>query len=244
LAWGLILIQVFTIVAIVMALRMLLHKQFTSAMSRLKNLDEDNLKKQQELDRRLKEAEGERRSRLGQAEAEAQRIMERARIEAKELVDKIKMESKDESKRVINDVLDQKEAILKEYKAEIEEKVISFSKELVKTILDDEILSVVKSDMIKRVMAALDKTDMTALSASSNKVEILSDKDLPEADRKRILDIMSKNGIAKKQVDFVKNSSVVGGLIIRCGEYVLDGSVSNRMQRAIPALKEKLNFGV
>jgi len=243
-AWGLILIQVFTIVAIVMVLRVLLHKQFTSAMSRLKNLDEDNLKKQQELDRRLKEAEGERRSRMSQAEDEAQRIMERAKMESKELVDKVKIESKEESKRIINDVLDQKEAILKEYKMEIEEKVISFSKELVKTILDDEILSVVKSEMIKRVIAALEKADMTALSANSNKVEIVSDKNLPEADRKRILDIMSKNGVAKKRVDFVHNSSVVGGLIIRCGEYVLDGSVSNRMQKAIPSLKEKLNFGV
>lgn len=238
-AWQLIIIQILTVVAIVMFLRMLLHKQFTLAMSRLKNLDEDNLTKQQELDKRLKAAEGECRMRLAQAEREGQKIIERAKAEAKEMVEKFKDDSKEESKRVINDALKQKDAILKQYKAGIDEKVIFFSKELVKAILDDEMMSVVKSVMIKNVIAALDKANLVVLSHSSNKVEVLSDTDIAESDKKEILRIMHKNGIGNGRVDFKRNSSVVGGLIIGCGEYMLDGSISNRMQKAMPALKEK-----
>lgn len=243
-AWGLIVIQVLTIVTIVMALRVILHKQFSSAMSRLKNLDEDNLKKQQELDRRLKQLEGERRQRISEAESEALNVIERAKAEAKEMVEKYRHDSKEESKRAINDVTKQKDAMLQQYKGKIEEKVIAFSKELIKEIMDDEIISIVKGEMIKKVIAALDGADMSALSKSSKKVEVLTDKEMAEADKKKILAIMAKKGIAKQQIVFKNDSSVVGGLIIRCGEYLLDGSISNRMQKVIPIIKERLKFGI
>ena len=243
-SWGLIIVQVLTIVTIVMALRVILHKQFSSAMSRLKNLDEDNLKKQQELDRRLKQLEGERRQRISEAESEALNVIERAKAEAKEMVEKYRHDSKEESKRAIKDVMKQKDAMLEQYKGEIDEKVIFFSKELVREIVDDEVMLVIKEEMIKKVIAALPKADMSALAKSSKQIEVLTDKKMAEPDEKKILAVMDKKGIAKKQIVFKSDDSVVGGLIIRCGAYVLDGSISNRMQKAIPIIKERLKFGI
>ena len=240
--WQLIVIQIVTVVAIVMFLRALLHKQFTAAMSRLKHLDEDNFKKQQGLDKRHKDMEGEHRLRLTNAEKEAQNIIEKAKVEAMEIKSKSLNSSKDESKRIISDVLKQKETILKEYKAEINDKVIYFSKELIKAVLDDEMMLVVKSEMIKRVLSELSKSDISVLSQREEDIHVLSDGDISKDDKSEIVRIMEKNNIKKERINFKADSSVIGGLIIRCGEHMLDGSISNRMQKAMPALKEKLKF--
>ena len=81
----------------------------------------------------------------------------------------------------------------------------------------------------RAVLAALQR--LTRLDVARRKVTVESAVDLDEATRQRVLDGLAKQYGSELVVQYQNNPGLLGGLRVRAGNDVLDGSVRGRLDR-------------
>ncbi len=206
-----------------------------------------------------------RRAKLEQGLEDA-RIAAEARANAEQAAAKIITEAQTKAARIVNEATERADAAMEDVKAgaekdiakereavmvEVEEErnrmladlrgqvaalSIAAAQRLIGEAMDskrqhallDEFFSGVKSGRL----VVLESTDLTGDSAEVTSALPLS-KEEQDAVKKNVLDKMG----AKTNVEFHVDPQILGGLVIRVGDKVLDGSVSGQLESLRKSLK-------
>ena len=236
-----IFLQIASVMAIFFFLRMLLHKQLELGIRRIKKMDEENLKRETELNEKLKNHDKEYAAKIGEAEKNAGAIIEEAKEEAKKIREEGRISAKDESKKIISSGLQEKEKVLGEADSRIMAKTVDIAQEILKKIFSEDDMRQFRVKLSKEVIDYIvGAKEVGALLEASESAEVMSAEPLTDQEKKYILKAIKEKGNAKTEVKFTMEKGLTGGLTLKIGKRVIDGSIAYRVSKAAAALKEEL----
>lgn len=158
------------------------------------------------LDEARADAAKQRQEASAAAEEQAKGIVAAANDEAKEVVARASNEAEEERNRILSDARGQIAAI-----------AIAAANKLVGEALDEKKQRSLVDEFFSKVPA-----DVASLSGSN--AEVTSALPLTDAEQKK-----AKDALKVDDVNFKVNPNILGGLIVRVGDKVVDNSVSAQM---------------
>jgi len=166
------------------------------------------------LDEARAEAAKMRQEAAAQAEEQAKGIMAQANEEAREIVAGASEEAEAERNRILSDLRGQVASI-----------AIAAANKLVGESLSEERQRALIADFFAKVPSGL-------AGVSGDKAEVTSALPLTDAEQANV-----KQSLNVSEVNFKVDPSILGGLVVRIGDRVVDASVANQMSSMGESLK-------
>jgi len=239
LMWPFIILQIATVVAIVIFLRSLLHKQLEVGLKRIQKLDQENLKKNTELNKRLDELSKERETTLADAKHNIKVMLEKAQEEIRNMREDERGRLKIEAKKIIAGALHQKEQMIKDVNYEVFNKGIDLSIQILETIFSDSELKDFSTKILKDIISFLtDSEQAETFFKGKEDLEVVSAEALGSEEKKHITNAIKDKSASNAKVTFTVDRNILGGIILKADKQVLDASIACRVNKAVVALRE------
>ncbi|MBX3082202.1 MAG: F0F1 ATP synthase subunit B [Anaerolineae bacterium] len=167
------------------------------------------------------------------AERDAQKYIDEQRVSAQKLVEEGRSRGEDQAKSVLEearreadairvkarqDAEEERNAMLAEVRAQVGQIAIAAAERVIGQSLDEKKSQAIVNDFFTQVPAAAANLGAT--------LEVVSAMPLGDAERAQIA---SKTGA--KNISYKVDPSILGGLIIRSGDKVVDGSVRSNLNK-------------
>ncbi|MFH1798447.1 MAG: F0F1 ATP synthase subunit delta [Candidatus Omnitrophota bacterium] len=241
LVWPFVLLQIATVVAIVMFLRMVLHRQLEIGINRIKKMDKDNLEKEVKLNNRLEKFNKEYEEKMRIAEKQADDLLNLARESSKKIRDEERAKAKEEAKKIIANALREKESILKEAARELDRKASEFAEVILKRVFSEKELSGFRVSAVREIVDALVGTEnIRELLEKHKQVKVLTTDKLSAQDEAYVIKAIEAHGGGGTEVEFTIDPSVLGGVLFKIGPSTIDGGIAARIRNAAMAVKEEI----
>ncbi len=232
------LIIIFVIIALV--LRMMLRGHVDLAMKRVQKLNEDNLRRELELKRKLDEAEKEYRKKIAEASKDAARIKEDEQRLAQDMREKTLAEANRERTEILTDAKDEAERFKRTVARSMEEKILNRSGEIVKSLLTDQLTKEMHAHFVNQVLEEL-KKGQKRLEVKTDTAEIISAQPLNDDQKKRLANLLTdKTGKKIKLRETIDTNHNISGVYIKLGDLIIDGTLQQRLGHILLKVKETL----
>jgi F-type H+-transporting ATPase subunit b len=177
-------------------------------------------------------AEREAEKILAEAQSQANQVVreatERAEAAAREVRTSAETEAAKERESAIAEVQQERERILGELRSQIASLSISAAQKLIGEALDDRRQHALINEFFSGVKAGR-VTVLENVAVSGGSAEVISALPLTGEEKEAVKrDVLSKLG-SQATVSFRVDTSILGGLVVRVGDKVLDGSVAGQL---------------
>ena len=230
---GYLFVQIFNFAIIFVVLRAWVYKPILGLLERRRTAIAEGLEDARIAAEARQNAEQEAEEVLGEAQAKASQIMreanERAETQGKEVIAAAEAEAAKKREEALAEVDSERERILGELRGQVGTLAIAAAQKLINASLDeqrqrvliDEFFSGVKSGQL----VVLEGQQVSGASA-----EVTSALPLTAEEKEAVKqDVLSQVG-DQATVTFRVDPTILGGLIVRVGDKVLDGSVSGQLE--------------
>ena len=174
-------------------------------------------------------ADTEAKKILDAARADAAKIRSDAAVSAEETAKGIEAKANEEAKVIVaaaqQDALAERDRILSELRGQVASISIAVANKLVGEALDEKRQRSLIADFLAKVPAGL-------AGFSGDKAVVTSALPLTEDEQANV-----KKALPVAAVEFKVNPSILGGLIVRAGDQVVDNSVASQMNAMRDSLK-------
>jgi F-type H+-transporting ATPase subunit b len=230
---GYLLVQIFNFLIIFLILRAFVYKPITGLLDRRRKTIAQGLEDARVAAEARQNAELEAERIISEAQSKATHTVressERAEIQSREILAAAERESIKKREEALLEADRERERILGELRGQVAALAVSATQRLIGVTLDeqrqhaliDEFFSGVKSGKV---------TVLEAETISGSAAEITSALPLTSDEKEAVRkDILAKIG-EQASVTFRVDPSILGGLVVRVGDKVLDGSVSGQLE--------------
>ena len=230
---GYLFVQIFNFAIIFVVLRAWVYKPILGLLERRRTAIAEGLEDARIAAEARQNAEQEAEKVLADAQANASQIMreanERAETQGKEVIAAAEAEASKKREEALAEVDSERERILGELRGQVGALAIAAAQKLINASLDeqrqrvliDEFFSGVKSGQV----VVLEGQQVSGASA-----EVTSALPLTAEEKEAVKqDVLSQVG-DQATVTFRVDPAILGGLIVRVGDKVLDGSVSGQLE--------------
>lgn len=232
------LIIIFIIIAL--ALRMMLRGSVDLATKRVQKLNEDNLRRELELKRKLDEAEKEYQRKIAEASKDAARIKEDGQRLAQDMREKTLAEANRERTEILSDAKDEAERFKHTVARSAEEKILNRSGEIVKSLLTDQLTKEIHTHFVNQVLEEL-KQGKRRFEIKTDTAEITSAQPLNDDQKKRLTNLLAdKTGKKIKLRETIDTDHNIAGVYIKIGDLIIDGTLQQRLGHVLLNTKERL----
>lgn len=236
----LIFLQIFAIIIIIFILRSLFQTHLTVALKKLKQLQEKNMIKESQLREELERAQKEKESEIQKGKEEAVRIIE----EARRTGEIIKRNFEDQAHQENEKILQEGKENMKHFKKELIDKTqaqtIDVSLKLIKYILTTQVQERVHQELVGEIIEDIEDIEKNKFSIKENKVNVVTSYPLEQKDRDRLKNILLDKLDCSIEMREEVNPEIIGGIIVEIGPFVIDGSLKNKLQKAISLVKKDI----
>jgi F-type H+-transporting ATPase subunit b len=229
---GYLLVQVLNFLIIFIVLRAWVYQPILGLLERRRTAIAQGLEDAHVATEARANAEEEARKIIAEAQAEAsekvREASERAEAAAKEIISQAEADAAKERENAMADVEQERDRILSDMRGQVAALAMAAAQRLIGEALDekrqhaliDEFFSGVKSG---KVVVLEEGAEMHGVSA-----EIISALPLTESEKETIRnEIVAKAG--SQTVAFRVDPRILGGLVVKIGDKLLDGSVSGQL---------------
>ncbi|MCK5450830.1 MAG: F0F1 ATP synthase subunit delta [Candidatus Omnitrophica bacterium] len=235
-----VILQVATVIAIVMFLRVLLHKQLEVGLKRIKKIDQENLKKEMGLNEKLAKLDKEYVEKIESAEKQADLLLRMAKEDGKRIREEDREKAKEEARKIIASALQEKERVRNLVKSEIREKAVDFAVDLVKRVFSNKEMMDIKTKSVKKaILDLMEAKNVTTLIIKNKKIEIITADKFSQKDKDQIRGYIEKGCGEKIDVKFGVGEDIWGGFILKTGESIIDGTLMTKVLDAAKEVKEE-----
>lgn len=230
---GYLFVQIFNFAIIFVVLRAWVYKPILGLLERRRTAIAEGLEDARIAAEARQNAEKEAEQVMADAQANASKVIreanERAEAQGKEIVAEAESDAAKKREEALAEVESERDRILGELRGQVGALAIAAAQKLISASLDeqrqhaliDEFFSGIESGKV----VVLEGADVGGASA-----EITSALPLTADEKEAVKqDVLSKVG-DQATVTFRVDPSILGGLIIRVGDKVLDGSVSGQLE--------------
>jgi F-type H+-transporting ATPase subunit b len=225
---GYLLIQIFSFLILLLALKGWLYTPILNVLEERKAKIAKGLEDARQAAIARDSADAEARKILDAARSEAARLRAEAAVQAEETAKSIEARAHEEARQIVasaqEDAEGERNRILADLRGQVASIAIAAASKLVGEALDEKRQHELIADYFARVPAGVSADGATT-------AQVTSAVPLTDAEQARI-----KQTLKVDTVNFSVDPSILGGLIIRVGDQVVDNSVASRMN----AMRESL----
>ena len=239
LIWQLISIQAVTFVFIVLFLRWLLHNHIGRAFKRLQKLTQENLEKRKALKEELEMAKKEVEREIEKGRQEAENIKEQAQKEAERNKEDMLIKVKKEAKRLINEAVRDAQRKKAELTLEMQGRAINLAVDMIKYILTEQGGKNLGAQLIDELIIEIENLEGGKITGEGNQAEVICAFALTDKQKKRLKEVLSsklnRDILLAEKID----KEIIAGLIIKLREFVIDGSIKNKLRKVLLMVKDE-----
>jgi F-type H+-transporting ATPase subunit b len=229
---GYLFVQIFNFAILFVVLRAWVYKPILGLLERRRNAIAEGLKDARVAAEARQNAEEEAQKVISEAQAKASQIIreanERAESQGREVLAEAEADAAKKREEALAEIQRERERILSELRGQVGALAISAAQKLISASLDeqrqraliDEFFSGVRSGRV--VILAGEQISAASAEVTSALPLTGEEKDAVKQD------VLSKIG-DQATVTFRVDPTILGGLIIRVGDKILDGSVSGQL---------------
>ncbi len=236
---SLIVLQVVTFVVIVLVMRVLFGSQLKIALGRLQDLHQDSLEKEEILNKELERAKAAADAEIARAKDEAKRIVEHARHSAEKAALDAAERAQSEAKRAVAEAAERGKRMELEVLAGAESKAVDLARELIRYIFTQVDQRALHAQLNDELIEELKKVDKSRLAVHTDVAEVSSALALTPQEKQDLKAILESKLGQSMTIKETQDEALVAGLVIRLGGLVVDGSLKNKLNRALSALHQK-----
>ncbi|MFH1128195.1 MAG: F0F1 ATP synthase subunit delta [Candidatus Omnitrophota bacterium] len=233
----LLVIQLTTFIILILVLRVLFYRHLNSALKRLRELQEEALAKEANIKDELDRLKLVKLAEVEKGKLEAKRIMENAKKQAEVLRVKLEEDAKQESQKIITLGKEMVEKSQKSLAANIEMRALNLAQEMIKYTFSEKGIEFLQHLLMDELITEIENLDKEKVSVKSGRAKVVSSAALSEEEKARLKKTLSSNLGYELVIEETIDPALVTGLVIQIGEFVIDGSLSNKLKKAIPYIK-------
>jgi len=232
----LLIIQIVTFIALILVLRMLFSRHLNSALKRLRELQEEALVKEAQVKEELERAKEERLAEVEKGRLEAKKLIETTKKESEGLRSKIEEEAKQESQKIITYGKEELEKLRQELISNIKTQAIKLSMEMIKYTFTEKGIENLQHQLMEELIAEIEKIDQEKFSVKTDKARVLSSLPLTDAQKLHLKNVLTAKLGYSVVIEEKIDPEIISGFIIQLDEFIIDGSLKNKLSKAIPYL--------
>ncbi len=239
---GFIIAQVVLMVIIIIILKRVIFSDTDSAINRLTKLNNQNRDKEQILAQKLDAAEkyiAEQKEALVETE---KKLKQEAKRSANQMHEDVIKKSKTESEDIIKKAHEVKGQLMIDAKIAAEGKMIEICTEIIKQVLNDIVQSEINDKLLEEFFVELEKADWSRINTNSDTIEIASSLPIAEAYLNKVQTVLSAKLNQSIKIVAKEDPTLIGGILMKLGSTVVDGSLVERINDASKAIMEKLKW--
>ena len=234
----LIVLQALFFAGLFFVLRVLFYNHLQNALRRLKEIQEEAMIKESQLREELDRAHHECEAEIQKGKLEAAQLVEDAKREITRLRNDAEEAAYRERQRIIDSGEKELERLRKKVMDQAETRALDLALEMIHAVFSARGRSALHRELVHELMDEMAKLDPTVFSVKGIQVKAVTTDEFAPDDRRRLQSLLREKMGRDVEVSFETDAALLGGLVIRIGEFVVDGSVKNRLQKVVPLLKK------
>lgn len=234
-----VLVETIVFLIVFFVLRRMMVQNTTSAVNRLKTVDEENARRLEEMKKKISEAKTE----YDQKSAELAQELEKQSEEAKKQIEEEKAallaKSREESDRILNAAKSRLEKMEEERDKECDARAAALSRKIVSEALSGTIKAAVNEQLVDELLREFAVLDIGHVPEQTNEAEIIIPHPFSAGGRKKVQEILEKKIGRKVNLKETVKQGMIGGMILKLGSLVLDGSLENKLDTIATGFKKQ-----
>jgi len=236
----LILIQVLTFGIIVVILRFVFGSQLRESLKRLQDLHQESLEKEEILNKEIERARTLSQTEIARSKDEAKRIMDNARRSAERLADDARNQAQAQVRKMLEEAGEHVRSLEAEAAAAAEEKAVEVAQQLVAETFTGRGSAALHRELVEEFLDELERVEPERLRAESpDGIQVTVARPLTAEQRKRLTAILEKKRGAAADLRETEDAGLITGVVLNMGGLVIDGSLKNRMKKALAAVRQR-----
>ena len=217
---GFLLIQIIAFIVLYTVMTRFIYDPLVKALNERRSRIAKGLEDAAAAARARDNAEAEAEKILAQARTEAQKLIDEARGRGEDVAESIERAARDEAAKIQLGAQDEAEAALSQRLGDLREQVLKISVAAASRILGENIDESKQKALVDQFIAEL-PADAKGLGGS---VEVISAMPLTAAEQQAV-----QQAVGADEASFTVDPAILGGLIVRSADRVVDGSVRSNL---------------
>jgi len=236
--WQLVVIQVATFAALLLALRALFSRNLNRALKRLQTLHEETMVKEAQLKEELQRAQQERAAEVERGRQEAAAVLDAAKREAQAVRANAETQAKQESQRIVARGREELERLRAHLASEIENDALHLSTEMIRYTFTEDGKAEFHRHLIDGLITEISRLEKDRFSVHAEMASVTSSFPLTDHEKQRLRRVLSEKLGGDVGLTEHLDPELITGLVVQIGGLVIDGSLKNKLRKAIPFLRD------
>lgn len=236
----LVLIQVFTFGIIVVILRFVFGSQLKESLKRLQDLHQESLEKEEILNKEIERARTLSQTEIARSKDEGKRIIDNARRNAERLAEEARAQAQTQVRKMMDDAAEHVKSMEAEAAVTAEEKAVDVAQQLVAEAFTGRGEAALHRELVDEFLDELERVESERLrSEAHDGIQVTTARPLAEDQRKRLEAILSRKRGEAATLRTAEDPGLITGIVLNMGGLVIDGSLKNRMKKALAAVRQR-----
>ncbi|MBN2119656.1 MAG: F0F1 ATP synthase subunit delta [Candidatus Omnitrophica bacterium] len=229
-------------IVFILVFRRIMNQNITSAVAHLDEINQDYMKRQEQANRKLEDAERVYQETLNKAKEEALSMRQDILKKAEEEKERIMQNAKNQADELIQQGEKTRHLLISELEKRIDIESIKKSSLLISRALPDDVRSQIHSNLVKEFID-VGLSQLKSLEASKDLKEakvitaLALNKDQKDSVLEKIKEKFPKGLVFSEEVD----QNLVAGCMVLLGSLVLDGSLRLKISEKVKEFIDKEN---
>ncbi len=235
----LIILQVLTFVGLVAAFWLLFHRQQNAALLRLNSSLKQTLSKEGELKKKLAEAARLHDDEINKGQQEAKELTEDARKQAQQILSDAKEKARLEAERIIQKGKEELERLRRTNASEVQRRASELAVEIIKYAFSQKGKAALQKQIIEEAIDDIKALDKEKFVVKSDEVLVKTATAIESAQKEQLKKVLSEKMGYNIKLKEETDKGLIAGLVVKIDSMVIDGSLMNKLKKAIPLLGDK-----
>lgn len=201
-------------------------------------LHEENLMKEAQLTEELKRAKEEKDAEITRGKSEAAAIVEEARSDGAKLRHKIEEEAKRQAEKIILQSKEELERVKQKMQGELQNQSFDLAVVLITQVFTEQNKESLQQQFISEIIEEVSRLPQEKFTVSTHTVKVVSSYALQEAQRENLKKILHEKMGSPVALEEKVDSALICGLSLELGGLIIDGTLKNKLRRAIQYIKK------
>ena len=236
---AIIVFQGLIFLGLIFILRQFMKGHVSGAVGHLQKLNDELLKQQADLKQKNIEAQAAYDDKMAKLQIEISQKQAQVKDEATKALEEARARALGEREKIINEAVETRDKMRQEVMAEMEEKAIQHSQNVIKAFLTEELQTLVHNTLVHDVIEGIREAKTDLFQISDAVAEFRAALPIKDEDKQKIQKILKEKIKKDVQIKETIDPSLVGGMILKFGTFVIDGSLINRLKEAAAVLRRE-----
>lgn len=236
---GFIVIQSIIFLVVFLVLRRMMVKSTASAVNRLQLVDEENAGRLAETKKKIEEMEAEYRQKSADLPRELEKLREEAKKRIEEEKNKVLAKAREEGERIVEAAKNRTEKSDQEIEKEFHGRAALLAGKMVREILSDTLKSGLNERLIDELLHEIEAMDTGHVPEAIQEAEIVLAEPLKPDQMKRLKGLLEQKLTRPIEIRETVRKEMGGGLLLKLGSLVVDGSLENVIDGIILRVKKE-----